>query len=234
MCGRLNVTADPLTQLLMSVFDIPYVGVDNVNAAPTEPIAVVRLDPDTGPRLDALRWWLTPSWSREVSTKYAMFNAKAETLAEKRSFSRPFQRQRCVVPVSGFYEWLRDGGTKVPHFVHAADEPGLLLAGLWDSWTDKSSGEILESFAIVTTAAHGNLGFLHHRQPVLLSADEARRWLDPDAPRDELDRLLGGHLPVGLVVQPVTTTINNARNKTPDAFQPAGAPRAVDPDPKLH
>ena len=163
-----------------------------------------------------------------------MFNAKAETLSEKRSFARPYQRQRCVVPVSGFYEWLREGGSKVPHFVSAADDTGLLLAGLWDRWTDRGTGEILESFAIVTTAAHPEMEFLHHRQPVLLSADEARRWLNPDAQRDELEALLGGHLPQGLAVQPVATTINNARNKTVDAFAPAGPAREVDADPTLH
>ena len=120
MCGRLNVTADPLTQLLMEVFDIEPLAQlgewpSDINIAPTQAVAAIRnlgrsaetdeeAPQEADYRLDRLRWWLTPSWSKEMSTKYAMFNAKAETLASKPAFAKSFRSRRCVIPVSGFYE----------------------------------------------------------------------------------------------------------------------------------
>lgn len=226
MCGRLNVTADPLTQLLMDAFGITAEPRTNHNLAPTEDLLVVRpaLDEKKGYRADELRWWLTPSWSNGPSTRYAMFNAKSETLSEKRSFAKPFRSQRCVVPVSGYYEWKRGERTKLPFHISTAETGnhmgGLLLAGLWDSYFDSSTNATLESCAIVTAAAHEDLAYVHHRQPVFLSTAEAHRWLDHSLEVADLGELMTPHLPTPLQVDPVSTHVNNARNKDSRCMQP--------------
>ena len=221
MCGRLNVTADPLTQLLMDAFGISAVPDTNHNLAPTEPLMVVRPGDQTSAyRANTLRWWLTPSWSNGPSTRYAMFNAKSETLLEKRSFARPFRSQRCVVPITGYYEWKRGERAKLPYYISGAQHTGLLLAGLWDSYRDKDTGEVLESCAVVTAAAHQSLSEVHHRQPVFLSPDEARRWLDHDLPVADLGELMFPRLAMPLQIDPVSTHVNNARHKDSRCFQP--------------
>ena len=243
MCGRLNITSDPLTQLLMEAFGIggaPLENFENRNAAPTESVVVVRPSPDghvdevasevATYRADALRWWLTPSWSAGPSTKFAMFNARSETLGEKRSFARPFRSQRCVVPVSGYYEWQRGEREKLPFYVHSAAGHGLLLAGLWDSWTDKTTGEVLESFSIVTAAAHEQLLMLHHRQPVFLSVAEAHIWLDHKQGVARLSELMSSRLRETLKLDPVSTHVNNARHKDERCLQPIAEPVLVFPD----
>ncbi len=229
MCGRFNITSDPLAKLLLALVNMPYEADDNVNAAPTEQIPVVRIAPDGSaqagaPELVSMRWWLTPFWAKEMSTRYSMFNAKSETAAKSPAFREPYRKRRCVVPVTGFYEWRRRDGEKIPYMITSRDTQGLLIAGLWDEWKDPQGGESVLSFTVLTDAANEALEFVHNRQPVMLSLDDARRWLDPDIPTDDLDRLFESAIPVPLDVIPVSTRVNNARNKTPDVAMPGGPP----------
>ena len=105
MCGRFNVIDNPeLQQLLRDLgIDLGIAGATNI--APTETISVVHHSTATGRQMGSMRWWLTPAWAPEVSTRYSMFNAKSETLLTSKAFSRPFRSQRGIVPVSSFIEW---------------------------------------------------------------------------------------------------------------------------------
>ncbi len=206
----------------MDLVGQPHPGPDNYNLAPTETVQVIRVNRDGDPEIVPMRWWLTPFWAKEMTTKYAMFNAKSETAAKSAAFKEPYQRRRCVVPVTGFYEWCREHNTKIPYFITASNEPGLMLAGLWDRWVNKDAGEELLSFTILTTAAHDDMKEVHNRQPVMLSMDEARRWLDPSIPTKDLEHLFASLLPVSLEAYPVSSYVNNARNKDERCVQSLG------------
>ena len=234
MCGRFNITSDPLAKLLLTLVNMPYSGEDNFNAAPTEQIPVVRIAPagadNAGaPELVPMRWWLTPYWAKEMTTRYAMFNAKSETAAKSPAFREPYRKRRCVVPVTGFYEWTRREGSKVPYMISSRDTEGLLIAGLWDRWRNRETGEEVLSFTVLTTAANEALAFVHNRQPVMLSLEDARRWLDPDIDTSDLAPVFQSALPVPLEVTEVSAAVNNARNKSADVFEPVGAPVYVGP-----
>ncbi len=227
MCGRFNMTADPLTRLFMAMVGQPFPDGDRLNVAPTEFVPVIAAE--DGERWVAeMRWWLVPHWAKEPSSRYAMFNARAEGLTKSRAFRMPFARQRAIVPVSGFYEWLREGERKIPHYVVADGGDGLLLAGLWDRW--QGGKEPLESFTLVTTEAHSALHWLHHRQPVMLDSEGAKRWLAEDAKTAELQELCAAALPMPLAVAPMDTRLNNARFKDPACLEPTGPPRHIDRD----
>ena len=223
MCGRFNITADPLARLLMDLVGLSYTGQDNFNLAPTETVHVLRLSPEGEPQLVPMRWWLTPFWAKELSTKYSMFNAKSETAAKSPAFKTPYRKRRCVVPVSGFYEWCRKNNQKLPYLIKPHDQPGMLLAGLWDSWKTPEADEELLSFTILTTQAHAEMEFVHHRQPVLLSFDEARQWLDVQIPTAELEHFFTAHIPYDLDAVPVSTYVNNARHKDSRCIEPVAA-----------
>ncbi len=234
MCGRFNVTADPLSALLMHLLDISYPGGDRFNIAPTETVPVLRQGEQGGAELVPMRWWLTPFWAKKSSTRYSMFNAKSESAARSPAFREPYRKRRCVVPISGFYEWAKgrlDGEpVKLPYLIRpaeAAAEGGaaLLLAGLWDRWRDPEAADdapLLESFTILTTAANPALEFVHHRQPVMLSMADARRWLDMGTPTQELEDLYDSLLPMTLEAVPVSTFVNNARNDGERCVTPVG------------
>ena len=227
MCGRFNVTSSPLSDVLLELVGMPHPGPDNYNAAPTETITVVRLNPEREPELVPMRWWLTPSWSKEMSTKYSMFNAKSETVAKSRAFREPFAKRRCVVPISGFYEWARQNNRKLPYYLTPHDAPGMLLAGIWDAWRSRDADEVVESFAVLTCAANPELEFVHNRQPVMLSLDSAQQWLDPDTTAEALQSLCGSDLPLALDAIPVSTYVNNARHKDDRCVEPIGEPVVI-------
>jgi len=206
----------------MDLFGIHYPGQDNFNLAPTETVHVLRIADDGTPQITPMRWWLTPFWAKELTTKYSMFNAKSETAAKSPAFKTPYQRRRCVVPITGFYEWCRQKNQKLPYFITAQDSDGLLLAGLWDSWHNKEADEEILSFTILTTAAHGEMSAIHHRQPIFLTQAESRFWLDMDMPTSELEYLFGPRLPVALDASPISTHVNNARHKDARCTHPTG------------
>ncbi|MEM9623740.1 MAG: SOS response-associated peptidase [Pseudomonadota bacterium] len=230
MCGRFNITSDPLSRLLAEMVGMPYDGQDNFNLAPTEMVPVLRVGADGTAELVPMRWWLTPFWARELTTKYSMFNAKSETAHKSPAFKEPYRKRRCVVPVTGYYEWCREQQRKVPYFITPEHTDGLLLAGLWDSWKNKQSDEELLSFTVLTTAANNRLGFVHHRQPVMLSVEEARAWLDHSVSTDDLAHLFDAHLPMDLEAVPVSTHVNNARHKDDRCMQPIAPAKPIAAD----
>lgn len=119
--------------------------------APTQPVASVRQGPQ-GRELVLLRWGLVPSWSADPKTGYKLINARAETVAEKLSFRSAFKHRRCIVPVSGYYEWQKGGSGKQPFYIHPTGNPFFPLAGLWERWVGRN-GELIESTTLVTTEA---------------------------------------------------------------------------------
>ena len=125
MCGRFNVIDSPGLRQLLQDLGIDLQLPRAVNVAPTEPVSLVR-DLAGERRLDSARWWLTPSWARAVDQKYAMFNARSETLASSRAFRHPFRSQRGIVPMSSFIEWRQEGGLKQPWLI--SNERGALAA----------------------------------------------------------------------------------------------------------
>ena len=227
MCGRLNVVADPLYEIFVELTGEPYPGEDNRNAAPTEQVWIVGHSRDAARSARSARWWLTPYWSKTLSTRYAMFNARSETLPTSPAFREPFRRRRCVVPVCGFYEWTGAGRARMPYYVRPAGDRPMLLAGVWDRWRDPESGAASIGFAVVTTPANPNLAFVHHRQPLMLSRDDACAWMDRRTPTGDLTAMMRPALPDALAVVPVSTHINNARNKEPLCTEPIGEAIAV-------
>ncbi len=231
MCGRFNVIDNPGLRQLLRDLGIDLAMPAGVNIAPTEPIQLVRREPVGGigegaeliSRVDAARWWLTPSWAPQVDQKYAMFNARSETLSSSRAFRRPFARQRGVVPMSSFIEWRQEGAAKQPWLI-TSDSGALAVAALWDLWTDEAGGSVLLSCALVTTAATSEFAPWHKRMPVLLTADECDRWLDNRQPVQEDDVLFRSELKFPLHLAPLAPAIGNARNKDPSLLRPVSRP----------
>lgn len=237
MCGRFNIIADPLTQLLMKIVNGELGGIalqDRYNLAPTDDVPVLLRTQGGEWRLQNMRWWLVPSWSPAPSSKYTMFNAKSETLAKSRAFSTPFARQRCIVPASGYYEWRKEasgtsttsttsttsGSSKTPYLIEPELEQGFAFAGLWDHW--ERDGQRIDSCTIITGAAPDSMRSLHHRVPIHLTPSEVDRWLNLDTEASELTSILSPRLRGPVRVTPVSSYVGNSRHKDARCVEPLG------------
>lgn len=176
------------------------------NVAPTATVPVIRAVAEGALAPAMMRWWLVPSWSKSDQAKYATFNARSEDAASKPAFRSPFRRRRCVVPVSGFYEWQKTDEGKQPHYIRRADGRPLMFAGLWDRW-----GE-LESCTILTTVPNAEMKQLHHRMPCILEPEQLAGWCDPEL--EDLDQIQAKLRPAAdgiLETHQASMRVNNAR-----------------------
>jgi len=190
--------------------------VPRYNIAPTQSVAAIRAA-DTDPReLVMLRWGLVPSWAKDPAVGNRMINARAETIAEKPSYRSAYQRRRCLVLASGFYEWRKEAGGKTPWFITTEDDSPFAFAGLWERWDNKESGESLQTTTIITAQANEFMESLHHRMPVILQAAGADRWLAGD---NELIHKVAEITPP-LKAWAVDRRVNNARNEGAELIEP--------------
>lgn len=202
----------------MRALGVPDVPATMVNVAPTETVPIV-VAGAAGRELRYMRWWLTPSWSDGPSTRYSMFNAKSETIGRSRAFRNPFRRHRGIVPASSFIEWHAAPQGKEPWLIKPC-RGAFAFAAIWDHW--EREGMVLESCALLTTAAVPGFARIHHRMPVILGAEVFDAWLDPQAEITDPARFFTPHLPAPVTVAPLDRAVNNARNKAFELLQPVG------------
>ena len=163
MCGRfyLDAKKDKL-QAHYQLKQVPDL-LARYNIAPTQNIAVIRQG-EEGPELVMLHWGLIPAWAKEEKTHYSMINARAESVADKPAYRSAFRHRRCLIPVSGFYEWAMAGKQKQPYVILMKDTEVFSLAGLWEHW-EGEDGKVIESCTIIVTDANNTLRPIHDRMP---------------------------------------------------------------------
>ena len=107
MCGRFTSLLSP--ELLAVIYEIfgPPESTPRYNIAPSQPVSIVRQNVAGQRELATVKWGLIPSWAKDPSIGHSLNNARGETVAEKPSFRAAFKQRRCIIPASGFYEWLR-------------------------------------------------------------------------------------------------------------------------------
>ncbi len=212
MCGRYTLTCAP--EILSEAFqleDVPDLS-PHYNIAPSQWVACVRTRSANHARaVDRLRWGFVPSWARDPAMGRTLINARAETVADKPAFRRPFRERRCLVLADGYYEWKRDGARTQPYYIRLNTQRPFAFAGLWDQWTARD-GTALESCAILTTRPNASMALIHHRMPVIIHPADYDPWLDP-ALRDpaRLVTLLTSCPADAMVAIPVGNAVNYPR-----------------------
>ncbi|HEX2654984.1 MAG TPA: SOS response-associated peptidase [Xanthobacteraceae bacterium] len=220
MCGRYTIISSP--DEIRHLFD--YADLPNFppryNIAPTQPVPIVRLE--EGKRRFALvRWGLIPTWVKDLKTFTLLINARGETLLEKPSFRNAVRRRRCLFPADGFYEWMRAGERKTPHYISTTNGGPMAFAGLWETWIGPN-GEEIETAAIVTTRANRTLAPLHDRMPAIITPDAFDFWLDHNKVDAETAISLIAPAPENLLeIREVSTAVNRTVNDMPALIEPA-------------
>lgn len=154
-----------------------------------------------------------------------MINAVGETLAEKPSFRVPFKMRRCLIPATGYCEWLPTlTKTKQPYYVNFLDQKIYSYAGLWERW---EGDEVIESFAIITVPANDTIKPLHPRMPAILHPAEYALWLNPDTPQEALQTLLKTCSHQSMTYYPVSTRVNSPKYNDPECIVPIALPHLL-------
>lgn len=195
MCGRVIVNYDEIipgatdTELAKWVTGRPSGAKSSWNLKPTQALPVALTSAKTGERrFELAHWSIIPPWAKEMKLKFPTFNARSEGLSEKATFKRPLKHQRCVIPVTGFYEWTGPKGNRTPHAIFGP-KAILPMAGLYSWWRDPAApeGEGWHLTAtIMTRDSAGVMADLHDRMPVFMSGELLQDWLDPETEGDQL------------------------------------------------
>jgi putative SOS response-associated peptidase YedK len=218
VCGRFTSTADYTEIADRFAITLAEALQPRYNVAPAQSVLTVRVEPETGARIgQSMRWGLVPHWAKDPSVSYRMINARAETVAEKPAYRKLLAKKRCLVPADGFYEWrVGPDGKKQPVRFTLAGGGLFAFAGLWTSWLDRESGELLDSCTIVTTTANELCAKVHDRMPVILPVEAEPVWLDPGLAPEQAKALLVPYPASAMRAAVASTLVNSTRNEGPE------------------
>ncbi len=233
MCGRYAITLPP--EAVRAYF--AYVETPNFpprfNVAPTQPIPIVLAEPHSGGsrrHFRLVRWGFLPGFVKDPKAFPLIINARAETLAQKASYRAALKRRRCLVIADGFYEWRkapaggRGGAGKRPYLIRRVGGEPMGLAGLYETWSDPTGGEI-DTACIVTTAANALAGLLHDRMPAILEPGDFSAWLDVDGVEfAKAAELLKPAPEAALELVEIGPSVNRVANDDPRVQTPVAAP----------
>jgi putative SOS response-associated peptidase YedK len=241
MCGRFVMGSPPDEIARYFDAEAPEAALEaSYNVAPTNDVYVV-LSSGEARRLDTYRWGLVPPWAKDLAVGSRMINARAETVATKNAYRSAFKHRRCIIPADGFFEWKAIEGQKrkQPHFIRRRDGEPLAFAGLWERWhgpkpakgeapaAEGEEPEEVRSCCIVTGEPNEVVRPIHDRMPVMLPPSAWEAWLDPQLDDAELLGSLLVPAPASLLeAYPVSTAVNQVREKGPELILPADADAA--------
>jgi putative SOS response-associated peptidase YedK len=228
MCGRyaLNISGEDLAlEFAAGIKDAAFTP-SNWNISPTTVIPFINADDEKGDirNVNTASWGLIPSWAKDASRASNAINARVESISEKPTFKSAFKSRRCLIPVTGYYEWATELGKykpKQPFYISHKNKSSLAIAGLYENWINPENKQSVQSAAIITREAVGILAPIHHRMPVILPKDLWSTWLSskpllPNEIDDYLNIIDIKEADKDLIFWPVSDDVNNARNTGAD------------------
>ncbi|MCF8358790.1 MAG: SOS response-associated peptidase [Prolixibacteraceae bacterium] len=137
--------------------------------------------------------------AEQFTKSYNTLNAKGETLFKSRLYAEAAQKRRCLVLCSGFFEWRHQKKAgkakpeKYPFYITLRNDELFVFGGIWDSFTDKETGEVFNTYSIITTEANPLMSVVHNsknRMPLIIDPAKAEKWLNPETPREDIVALI--------------------------------------------
>ena len=246
MCGRYILVQK--LELIEKRFNVT--APEGVEWKPAYNIAPGQMAPvitsDNSKELQLFRFGMTPFWAKKPMY---MINARAEGdhnkeddpkykgakgIITKPSFRKPIRSQRCLIIADAFIEGTVKEKLSKPFVVYLKNNVRpFAFAGIWDEWANTETGEIIRSFAIITTTANELLQKLpHHRSPVILDKRHESKWLNQSLPLADVTKLLKPY-PAGLMnAYPVDPAIKNPGAEGIGLLKPIGERIAPEYDTK--
>ncbi|MEE9523768.1 MAG: SOS response-associated peptidase, partial [Thermodesulfovibrionales bacterium] len=178
MCGRfVRNSSIPEIAKEFDADEPPFEMETSYNVAPTQNIVIVINDGEN--KLVQCKWGFIPSWAKDDKMAHKMINARGETVSDKPAFRSAFKKQRCLVVADGFYEWKKEGKSRIPVYIRLRSRKPFGLAGLYSVWHSPEGKDICTS-TIITTDSNKLVAPVHNRMPVIIREEARDLWLDPE------------------------------------------------------
>lgn len=236
MCGRYTVVSKVST--IEKRFQVSNSG--NTESTPLVNISVGMKAPViTSKEPQQLKWLqfgLTPHWAKK---NMYLFNARAEGdqnkedsslyhgkmgIIDKPAFRKSIRSQRCLIVADAFVEGPKSAGLDKPYLVFLREsERPFAMAGIWDEWTNETTGEIIGSYSIITVAANNLLRMIGHpRCPVILDPESERDWLNPTLPLTAVIAMLTVPDDSRMNGYPISSAIKSPKEQDISVLNPIG------------
>lgn len=174
------------------VWDVPEYHINGFQH-PICPV-ILQENPD---ELKGLRWGLIPFFIKTeeeaLKIRSMTLNARADTVFSKPSFRAAIKKRRCIIPSDGFFEWHTRGTKKYPFFISPKPGKSISFGGIYEEWGNPQTGEIIQTFSIITTHANALMAKIHNekeRMPLILNPNQKDIWLDTNQTTDSLTELM--------------------------------------------
>ena len=225
MCYYTSITMKPADIVFRFGVDFPasesFQPMYSVNAFTYPEIPVISSEDRRHVRY--YTWGLIPFWVKDKESanqvRQRTLNARAETIFDKPSFRHAIRNKRCLILVDGFYEWRHIGRKTYPYHINLKSNEPFTIAGIWDSWTDPASGEVIKTCSVITTSANSLLEKVHNtrkRMPVILKKEYETKWLEDGLTDDEIKSMLLPYDADAMTAYPVAKKVNKLGVNTTD------------------
>lgn len=221
MCGRYAFLLPPeaMAALFKVLNEVDYP--PRYNITPTQPIVVI-LERQGKRTAELFRWGFVPGWVKDPREFSLLINARAESMADKPSFRDAIRNSRCIVPASGYYEWMKGAdGERRPYYITSNETETMAFAGLYSTWAGPN-GEEVDTVCIVTVDPNLEISGVYDRMPAILRGQAAiDAWLNTREVETREAVGLAVSAPHGTMkYHPVSKAIGKATSEGPELIAP--------------
>ena len=166
--------------------------------------------------------YLTPGLEGDHNKENDTSYRGAKGITTKPAFRQSIRSKRCLVLADAFIEGPKVERLSKPYVMYKRDGSPFAFAGIYDTWVNPDTGEMIDSFAIITTVSNKITAAISHQISVILQEEDESIWLDPSTPLAEVTDVLQPYPAEELNAYPISAAIKNPRSNGPELLKPIG------------
>lgn len=168
--------------------------------------------------IEISEWGLIPPFASNVERAEEIanmtLNARSDTIHQKPSFKNSITTNRCVLPLDGFYEWQHKGKIKQPYYIYPTYETVFYIGCIFNTWVNKQTGELRDTFSIITTDANSLMATIHNtkkRMPLIIPKSSIEAWTDPETSMPLVSQMMKPYNNELMTAHTISTDAGNSR-----------------------